>query len=723
MKNKFIACVMSPLAGLLCIQAQVRDQPPDGELVELSPFEVRDVADGDFSASEAVTGTRMADKIKDTPFAVNTLTEEFLRDFQLESFDEQLAYVSSFNPEPGEGPYYLRGFRASWALRNGFKRAGLVDDVTVQQIEVIKGPNVSMYGQGKPGGIVNYVTKTARGAPFDRLAMTYYSGGGFNVSVEKNAVLTPKLRHRISARYKDINGTTQWSAQREIPVYATVAWQPGRRTTLTANLEYMGIHTVPEAAVIQYYNRASGRYGGIVYDFYKRNFKSPDAYTDRDRATSDITLNSRLARWLDARLAAGGFYNAQTSVGITGGTSYDPDYAARQLGLVSGNTRVPTRSRSATSYGSLQGDLLANYKIAALPMKTLATADFYRMRAESNEWRSPRQGEWANGTIDTIRYDLPDFDAPGFWTNVNTDTGNRYASDSLMLSQRASLWRRRLTVSGGLRFEHYAQKTRNHRTGAATRYDEDSLTWFTGAVLALSQNLALYGNYSTAVDLQDNLNYIDKNGGALPLVKSSGYEFGVKAALLDNKLTFTLNAYEVVEKDKGRDTGEDDAEGRNIYAPTGEQSARGCELDLQWKAFRGLAVLAAAGWCDTEYTKAPDDPDLQGRQAVRIPRLRASLAARYRISKGLLRGLGFLGAFRYIDEFRYSNTAGNRDFMAPSATLADFGLAYEFRQNLAGGRFAQTLRLTVKNAFDERYVTPSSWGPGRAFLLSWQIKH
>ncbi|MDR0353224.1 MAG: TonB-dependent receptor plug domain-containing protein, partial [Opitutaceae bacterium] len=450
MKNRFIACVILPLIGLPCVHAQVNNQPPGEEIVELSPFEVRDVSEGEFSASEAITGTRMADRIMDTPFAVNTLTEEFLRDFQLESFDEQLAYVSSFNPEPGEGPYYLRGFRASWALRNGFKRAGLVDDVTVQQIEVIKGPNVSMYGQGKPGGIVNYVTKTARGKPFERLAMTYYTDGGFNVSVEKNAVLTPKFRYRISARYKDVNGSTQWSAQRDIPVYATVAWQLGRYTTLTANLEYVSSHTVPEAAVIQYYSRATGNYGGIVYDFYQRNFKSPDACTHRDRVTSDITLDSRLARWLDARLAVGGFYNAQKSVGITGGTSYDPDYATRQLGLASGNTRVPTRSKSATSYGSLQGDLLANYTAAGVPMKTLATVDFYRMRSEPNEWRSPSQGEYANGTLDTIRYDLPDFDDPTFWTNVSTDQSNRYSSNSLLLSQRVSLWRRRVTASGGL---------------------------------------------------------------------------------------------------------------------------------------------------------------------------------------------------------------------------------------------------------------------------------
>jgi outer membrane receptor protein involved in Fe transport len=96
---------------------------------------------------------------------------------------------------------------------------------------------------------------------------------------------------------------------------------------------------------------------------------------------------------------------------------------------------------------------------------------------------------------------------------------------------------------------------------------------------------------------------------------------------------------------------------------------------------------------------------------------------RHRISKGILRGLSFTGTYRWIGELRYSNTAGNRDLWAPAASVVDIGANYEFRGTLGRKRFNQSIRLTVKNIFDEVYITTSAWGPRRMAMLAWQIKH
>src|SRR5580658_7534507 len=131
----------------------------NSEVVSLPAFDVTgDTAHG-YVASESETGTRIASKIADLPFVVDVVTRPFITDFAENTMNDQLAFVAGFSPSEVTGQYQLRGFSSPVELVDGFRRIGLIDTIDIDRIEVIKGPDASIYGAIQPGGVVNYITR------------------------------------------------------------------------------------------------------------------------------------------------------------------------------------------------------------------------------------------------------------------------------------------------------------------------------------------------------------------------------------------------------------------------------------------------------------------------------------------------------------------------------------------------------------------------------------
>ena len=170
-------------------------RPPD-EVVSMSAFEVSATPGNDYIASESVTGTRVASKLKDLPFQVNVVTAEFMTDFAAFEMSDQLAFVSNISPSSSQGQFQLRGF-ASTPFVDGFRRLGSISIVNTDRVEVIKGPAASIYGQVQPGGVVNYLTKRPKTRPEHRVELAY----GSNETLRATASTTgPTAGRRVSHR-------------------------------------------------------------------------------------------------------------------------------------------------------------------------------------------------------------------------------------------------------------------------------------------------------------------------------------------------------------------------------------------------------------------------------------------------------------------------------------------------------------------------------------------
>src|SRR3954463_9024407 len=204
---------IQPLAALLSLAfaaAAVGQSPtkPAEEPVMLSEFTVKDDSTMSYIASESVTGTRVATQIKDLPFAVSVVTSEFMKDFDFFDIASDMSYVANLNALDTQGNSNLRGYGATFYLRNGFYRLGLIDRVNTDRVEVIKGPNAAIYGATSPAGLINIVTKKPRiGVNSEQVTLTAGSENFLraetNVNTPLGSIRGVKLAQLFSANVQN----------------------------------------------------------------------------------------------------------------------------------------------------------------------------------------------------------------------------------------------------------------------------------------------------------------------------------------------------------------------------------------------------------------------------------------------------------------------------------------------------------------------------------------
>jgi iron complex outermembrane receptor protein len=141
-----------------------RDEP-DEEIVVTG-----DRVRGGYRVPNASTGSRTDTPIRDLPFSVQVVPLELLQDRQVQRVNEALRTIAGVTPgqssQSAFEEYTIRGFSGNFAggniLRNGLRDDSNISGIAlpnIEQIEVLKGPAVALFGQGSSGGTVNIITK------------------------------------------------------------------------------------------------------------------------------------------------------------------------------------------------------------------------------------------------------------------------------------------------------------------------------------------------------------------------------------------------------------------------------------------------------------------------------------------------------------------------------------------------------------------------------------
>jgi iron complex outermembrane receptor protein len=133
---------------------------------------------------------------------------------------------------------------------------------------------------------------------------------------------------------------------------------------------------------------------------------------------------------------------------------------------------------------------------------------------------------------------------------------------------------------------------------------------------------------------------------------------------------------------------------------TGKQRSHGVDLDLQWRAAKGLTLLAALAHQKVEIV---DDlkPALVGKRLFNVPETTARLAARYDFFAGDWAGWGMGLGVTHHDKLPGNNT---NSFFTPSAQVWDAQLSYQTKLARYG--------LNVSNLLDKQYFVPSAYFGG-----------
>ena len=226
--------------------------PGDDEVFVMGVFDVRAERDTGYMAANVESATRLDAAIVDIPMNITVFNEEFLKDFIATTIDDVIMFDATVNVY-GDGwgdDYTMRGMGGSSVggagatFYNGFEQQsgrGLQTLVNTQRIEILKGPNAVLYGQGAFGGTINRTSKKPQFKNSTWTRGTLNDTGHYQVHVDnQDTLVRGQLAYRLNMLY---GKGRMWdsSPRDEFAVSPVIRWRPSRKTEIILEYAYQRV--------------------------------------------------------------------------------------------------------------------------------------------------------------------------------------------------------------------------------------------------------------------------------------------------------------------------------------------------------------------------------------------------------------------------------------------------------------------------------------------------
>lgn len=213
------------------------------EPLVLSIFQVSSDKDEGYRSTQTISGSRTLADLRDTPNSISVLNRELMDDLMAVRVAEALAFSVTGeindNPQDPNERFVFRGIVANLKLRNGVTwYGGVVDTYAMERVELLRGPQAFLYGEGTAGGLVNQLTKQAAYRDFQSARVLLGSNDLYRAEFDINRRVSRNFAVRAAAVYST-EGSQQHYAERELQaIYLTANWRPFRYTNINADIEY-----------------------------------------------------------------------------------------------------------------------------------------------------------------------------------------------------------------------------------------------------------------------------------------------------------------------------------------------------------------------------------------------------------------------------------------------------------------------------------------------------
>ncbi|NCJ05935.1 TonB-dependent siderophore receptor [Synechococcales cyanobacterium C] len=636
--------------------------------------------DEGYNPSSASVGTRTNTPLRDIPQSIQVIPRQLLEDQQVNTLREALRNV----PGAGQGTTsprtffdvpLIRGFNiVSNTSRNGLpdltSRVLGYDAAIIDQIEVLRGPASVLYGQGEPGGTINYVTKQPLSQPFYEVEASVGNFDFYRGSLDLSGPLNndKTVLYRLNAAAQTSNSFIDFFDTQRYVVAPTITWLISDRTKLSLEAEYGEIQAtsldfgLPAVGTVlpnpngriprnRYVgepdNRNDFRVFRVGYNFEHRfsedwQLRNAFRYSDsRDvRAfVAPIGLqddNRTMNRLREDRVYTNQFYNLDTYI----------------------------VGKFAT--GSIQHQLVTGF---ALTRRDESYVPFFDP-APPLDLFNPVYGSSVVAVT------------PGTADKTRSDALGIYIQDQISLLENLKL------LIGG-RFDIADRSVTTLSTSETQFQQDEAFTPRVGIVYQPIPPISLYASYTQSFTPAFGRGFGDTQ---FQPERGTQYEIGVKADVND-QLSATLAFYDLTRTNVlTDDTRPGIPSGLSIQ--TGEQRSRGIELSIQGKILPGWNIIASYAYTDAQITK--DNRLTVGNRLNNVPENAFSLWTTYEFQRGSLQGFGVGAGFFFVGE-RQGDLANT--FELPSYLRTDAAIFY--RRN----RFRAAVNL--RNLFDVDYFDSS----------------
>lgn len=173
-----------------------------------------------------VTARRVEEDVQDVPIAVAVLSEDFLADsgaFNVGKLNQLVPSVQFYSTNPRNSAINIRGIGSPFGLTNdGIEQgvglyidgvyyarpaAAVMDFVDVERVEVLRGPQGTLYGKNTTAGAINVTTKAPEFTASTDLELSYGNLGYTQARGTTTGPLTDTLAYRLSFSGTQRDGT------------------------------------------------------------------------------------------------------------------------------------------------------------------------------------------------------------------------------------------------------------------------------------------------------------------------------------------------------------------------------------------------------------------------------------------------------------------------------------------------------------------------------------
>lgn len=709
-------------AGMFTAPTMAENQPRDTAEVKAEGLQV-----------VTVTAQKRPQALQDVPVAVSTVDERAIENQQIVGFSDltRVAPALTINENPNNNNIALRGI-GTFAFSIGIESAVsvIIDDVPVIQqlqafsnlsdiarIEVLRGPQGTLFGKNSSAGVINIVTKESSEEREGHTQVTVTSDGERRLETGISGPVNDKLGYRLNAYTGNREG--------DITNLESGAKLNGERSKgVRLRLDFKPTPTLD---------------GRLIADYNKRRIEGP--------------VTTFLAVPPGARLR-GVAPIGPAVVGITPGPDNravrmdNPGFAEHESRSLSGtvNWRFDSHTvTSVTTWQDWQFDFLNDFdgtNLDQLGAQTngvfrggITAGGPYRSRMSTQELRLSSAGDGALSYLGGLYY----ADSRTERSFVRGPVSNLANWDARSGNQTAAAFAQaeyRITpatrVSAGLRFNRETIEVdfTNRLPAVPVSFDGRSRDDASTGKLALQHDLAkdvmVYGSFATGYkgagyDISTGFNSARVRLPVAPET-SEAWELGMKSRFLRNRLQVNATVFHTDYKDfqaQSRRLDPLTQTYENAVTNVGELRTRGVELEVQGKPINTLLLEASLAWVDAIIKKFPNTTcypgqtlaagcvpvnnvplqDLSGKRLSNAPRTKLNVGATYNFAIG---ESGYSGIANLNAQYQSSV---NYDLAAnPLAVQKGYGIV---NGSVAFFNPAQNVKLTfyVNNLFDKSYAS------------------
>jgi iron complex outermembrane receptor protein len=588
-----------------------------------------------------VSSQKREELLQKIPVSITSLSEKNVTDYRLWNSKDITGIVPDlYSADPGDkrNVTSIRGITttsydpAVATYIDGVNQFGLDTYISplfdVARIEILRGPQGTLYGRNAMGGVINIITKqpTNKTSGFAEATLGNYGQQRYSAGI-KAPVIKDKLFFGAAALYDGFNGyytnefnNSDYDEQHSIIGNYFLKFLPGERWAITLNVKHNN-------------NRNHGPFP-LVFGVDDA-FATP--YKVNQNALTNIIDNT---------------FNSSLSVNYTASTFNFESQTAWQSNYRYYNTPIDA------DFSPIDGiTIVNNYGNDFNTVKVFTQEIKFSSPAAD---RSPLK--WTAGTYlflqknpgkqathfgdDALLVGAPDVD----FSLINT---TRTKGQGIAVYGQATYKIEKVEITGGLRYD-YENKDQTilgeyQKDGEAAfpiRPDTSASAHFTAFTpkLSLAYNISdenlLFATYSRGY----------RAGGLTPLASdpsqpalfafkpeySNNFEAGVKNTFLENRLMLNFTAFY---------TNIINAQVPTLILPdavtitknTGKLTSKGVEAEVNAAPANGLQINYSVGYTDSKYknlklSQNGGEADLSGKRQIFTPEFTSMLAAQYSLA-------------------------------------------------------------------------------------------